>query len=139
MTEPVRVAAVGIGWWSGLLADAIPKGTNLRLVTCTTRSPEKRAAFAEKYRCRQAESYDAVLGCFLRKAKFPPAPLVLAMTLGRILERSFVQSLQVSAADLSIFIEKPISATLLFITAFVMLTPAVRWRWSRSGVAAKPA
>jgi predicted dehydrogenase len=31
------------------------------LVTCATRSPEKRAAFASKYGCRQAESYEAVL------------------------------------------------------------------------------
>jgi TctA family transporter len=42
-----------------------------------------------------------------------------------------MQSLQVSAADLSIFIQKPIAATLLLITAFVMLTPAVRWLWSQ--------
>jgi predicted dehydrogenase len=61
MAEPIRVAAVGIGWWSGELADAIPRGTNLKLVTCATRSPEKRAAFATKYGCRQAESYEAVL------------------------------------------------------------------------------
>jgi predicted dehydrogenase len=61
MAEPVRVAAVGIGWWSGELADAIPRGTNLKLVTCATRSSEKRAAFAAKYGCRQAESYEAVL------------------------------------------------------------------------------
>jgi len=38
-----------------------PRGTNLALVTCATRSPEKRAAFATKYGCRQAESYEAVL------------------------------------------------------------------------------
>jgi predicted dehydrogenase len=61
MAEPIRVAAVGIGWWSGELADAIPRGTNLTLVTCATRSPEKRAAFAAKYGCRQAEHYEAVL------------------------------------------------------------------------------
>jgi putative tricarboxylic transport membrane protein len=79
-----------------------------------------------------------VIGYFLRKAKFPPAPLVLAMILGRILERSFTQTLQVSAADLAIFVEKPISATLLLVTALVMLTPAVRWLWSRRA-AAQPA
>jgi putative tricarboxylic transport membrane protein len=80
-----------------------------------------------------------VVGYFLRKARFPPAPLVLAMILGRILERSFLQSLQVSAADLSIFIEKPIAATLLLVTAFVMLTPAVRWLWNRRHAEAQPA
>jgi putative tricarboxylic transport membrane protein len=80
-----------------------------------------------------------VLGYFLRKGRFPAAPLVLAMILGRILERSFLQSLQVSAADLRIFIEKPIAAGLLLVTAFVMLTPAVRWVWGRHGSAGKPA
>ncbi len=59
--EPVRVAAVGIGRWSGVLAEAISRGTNLRLVACTTRSAEKRAAFAGKYGCREAESYEALL------------------------------------------------------------------------------
>src|SRR3989304_9514012 len=62
MTERVGVAAVGIGWWSGVLADAIPKGTNLRLVACATRSPEKRAAFARKHDCREVESYETLLG-----------------------------------------------------------------------------
>jgi len=65
--------------------------------------------------------------------------LVLAMILGRVLECAFVQFLQVSAADLSIFIQKPIAATLLCITAFVMLTPAASWLWSRRGVLAKAA
>jgi TctA family transporter len=45
----------------------------------------------------------------------------------------------VSAADLRIFLEKPIAAGLLFITGLVMLTPAVRWLWSRRGAAVKPA
>jgi putative tricarboxylic transport membrane protein len=80
-----------------------------------------------------------VAGYFLRKAKFPPAPLVLAMILGRILERSFLQSLQVSAADLSIFIQEPISATLLLVTAFVMLTPAARWLWRQRHPTPTPA
>jgi putative tricarboxylic transport membrane protein len=80
-----------------------------------------------------------VIGYVLRKAKFPPAPLVLAMILGRILERSFMQTLQVSAADLSIFVEKPIAAALLLVTAFVMLTPAVRWLWNRRHAEAQPA
>ncbi len=80
-----------------------------------------------------------VVGYFLRKAKFPPAPLVLAMILGRILERSFTQTLQVSAADLSIFIQKPISAALLSITVLVMLTPAIRWLWTRRRPSVEPA
>jgi putative tricarboxylic transport membrane protein len=79
-----------------------------------------------------------VFGYLLRKGGFPAAPLVLAMILGRILERSFLQALQMSAADLSIFVEKPISAALLAVAALVMLTPVARWlrrlRWIAPGV-----
>ena len=76
-----------------------------------------------------------VFGYLLRKGGFPAAPLVLAMILGRILERSFLQALQVSAADLSIFVEKPISAALLAVAALVMLTPVARWLWRQRWIA----
>jgi putative tricarboxylic transport membrane protein len=72
-----------------------------------------------------------VLGYLMRKGGFPAAPMVLAMILGRILERSFLRSLQISAADLGIFIQKPISATLLCVAALVLMTPGARWLWSR--------
>jgi putative tricarboxylic transport membrane protein len=72
-----------------------------------------------------------VLGYFLRKGGFPAAPLVLAMILGRILERSLQQSLKVSGADPMIFIEKPISAALLAVSALVMLFPVFKWVWKK--------
>src|SRR5215213_3586759 len=52
--EPVRVACVGIGWWSDVLADAIQRSNKLKIVSCYTRSEEKRRAFAAKYGCREA-------------------------------------------------------------------------------------
>ncbi|MGH7267100.1 MAG: tripartite tricarboxylate transporter permease [Candidatus Rokuibacteriota bacterium] len=70
-------------------------------------------------------------GYLLRKGGYPAAPLVLAMILGRILERSFLRSLQLSAGDLAIFVEKPISAALGCLIGAVILTPAVRSLWSR--------
>jgi putative tricarboxylic transport membrane protein len=71
-----------------------------------------------------------VFGYLLRKGGFPAAPLVLAMILGRLLERSFLQSLQLSGADLTIFVEKPISAALLSLVGIVMLAPVARRLWS---------
>ena len=59
--EPVRVGCVGMGWWSDVLADAIQRSGKLEIVACYTRSPGKRQAFAAKYRCKAAESYDAML------------------------------------------------------------------------------
>jgi predicted dehydrogenase len=59
--EPVRVGCVGMGWWSDVLADAIQRSGKLKIVSCYTRSAEKRRAFASKYDCRPADSYEAML------------------------------------------------------------------------------
>jgi putative tricarboxylic transport membrane protein len=53
------------------------------------------------------------------------------MILGRMLERSVQQALTMSGGDLAIFIQKPISAGLLVVAAFVLLSPAVRWLWAK--------
>jgi predicted dehydrogenase len=58
---PLRVACIGMGWWSDVLADAIQKSAKLRIAACYTRSAGKREAFAAKYGCRQAASYEAIL------------------------------------------------------------------------------
>jgi predicted dehydrogenase len=59
--KPLRVAVLGIGWWSDVLADACKRSDLLDLAACFTRSLEKRAAFAGKYGCAQAESYEQIL------------------------------------------------------------------------------
>ena len=58
---PVRVAAVGTGWWAGTLADAARRGTGLAIVACTSRSPSKRAAFAKTYGCRDLPTLEVAL------------------------------------------------------------------------------
>jgi len=61
MTEPLRVACIGMGWWSGVLADAIKRSSKIEIVACHTRSEDKRAAFAKKYGCKPIANYDDVL------------------------------------------------------------------------------
>ncbi len=60
-TAPLRVACLGMGWWSDVLADAIKRTNAIEIVSCYTRSPDKREAFARKYGCRPAASYEDVL------------------------------------------------------------------------------
>ena len=57
-----KVASIGIGWWSDVLADAATR-TNGRVevVSCFTRSQDKRDAFAEKYSCSAATSLKEIL------------------------------------------------------------------------------
>jgi len=59
--EPVRVASLGMGWWSDVLADAIKKTNKLDIVSCYSRSEDKRKKFAEKYNCSAASSYKEIL------------------------------------------------------------------------------
>jgi predicted dehydrogenase len=60
-SRPLRVGALGMGWWSDVLADAAKRSGQIEIVSCFTRSEDKRRAFASKYRCRAAASYDEIL------------------------------------------------------------------------------
>jgi predicted dehydrogenase len=51
-----------MGWWSDVLADAMKRSTQFEIAACYTRSDEKRKAFASKYGCKPAASFDEILG-----------------------------------------------------------------------------
>jgi predicted dehydrogenase len=57
----MKVACLGMGWWSDVLADAIKRSGKLSIVSCYSRSHEKREKFATKYGCRAAKSYEEIL------------------------------------------------------------------------------
>jgi putative tricarboxylic transport membrane protein len=66
----------------------------------------------------------AIFGFFgytLGKLEFEPAPLVLGFVLGGLLEEKFRQSLLISHGQLNTFITTPISATLLALTAVLLV------------------
>jgi putative tricarboxylic transport membrane protein len=71
------------------------------------------------------------LGYLLRKVGFEPAPIVLGLVLAPMLELSLRQSLAMSAGHYTIFVTRPISATLLAIAA-VLLALALRSVVSRA-------
>ena len=67
-----------------------------------------------------------VVGYLLRKLNYPVAPAVLAIVLGPLAERSLRQSLLGSQGDPAIFIERPISATCIFLAFALVAVPLVR-------------
>ena len=73
-----------------------------------------------------------LLGYVMRKLDYPAAALILGLVLGDIIERALRQSLMMSQGDLSIFVTRPISATLLLIALVLLSLPAMRgvrgWR-----------
>jgi predicted dehydrogenase len=50
-----------MGWWSDVLADAMKRSREIEIVSCYTRSDAKRQAFAKKYGCAAAPSYESIL------------------------------------------------------------------------------
>ena len=60
-SDPVRVASLGMGWWSDVLADAAARTPEIEIVKCFTRSQDQRDAFAEKYKYEVVASYDEIL------------------------------------------------------------------------------
>jgi putative tricarboxylic transport membrane protein len=64
-----------------------------------------------------------ILGYFMRKFGFEPAPLVLAFVLGPMLENNLRKSLILSQGNLMTFIERPISAACLILALALLLTP----------------
>ncbi len=64
-----------------------------------------------------------VVAYLMRKLDYPMAPAVLAIVLGPLAERSMRQTLIGSHGDVTIFFERPISGTLMFIAIALFLAP----------------
>jgi predicted dehydrogenase len=99
--EPLRVACIGMGWWSDVLADAIKRSDKIEIVACYTRSPDKRSAFAGKYHCRPAESYEAILA--------DPAIEAIVNTTPNDVHLETTRA--AAAAGKHVFLDKPIANT----------------------------
>lgn len=64
----------------------------------------------------------AIIGFFMRKNGYEPAPLVLAFILGPIFEQNLRQALILSDGSPAIFLTHPISASLLIISGLLLLS-----------------
>jgi putative tricarboxylic transport membrane protein len=62
-----------------------------------------------------------VAGYFMKKADIPPAPMLLSLLLGPMMERALYQALNLSYGSMMTFVTRPISATLLAISALMAI------------------
>ncbi|MCC6887950.1 MAG: Gfo/Idh/MocA family oxidoreductase [Hyphomicrobiales bacterium] len=100
-SKPLRVACIGMGWWSDVLADAIKRSNRIAIEACYTRSPDKRAAFASKYGCRAASNYEEVLADASIEAIINTTPNDVHLETTRA----------AAAAGKHVFLDKPIANT----------------------------
>jgi predicted dehydrogenase len=98
---PLRVAALGMGWWSDVLVDAAKRSGTIEMVACFTRSEDKRRAFGEKYGCRAAESYAEILQDESIEAIINTTPNSAHLETTRM----------AAAAGKHVFLDKPIANT----------------------------
>src|SRR5205807_10425091 len=98
----VRVACLGMGWWSDVLADAIQRSGKLSIAACYSRSAQKRQKFAEKYRCRAAGSYEEIL-------HDPEIEAIINTTPNGVHRET---TLAAAAAGKHVFLDKPIANTI---------------------------
>jgi len=101
MTEKVRVAFVGLGWWSNMLADAAKMSERIAIVACVSRSADKRDAFVKTYGGAAKETFDSVIG--------DAAIDAIVLTTPNSLHAE--QCLAAAAHGKHIFIEKPMALT----------------------------
>jgi TctA family transporter len=70
-----------------------------------------------------------LIGYFFIKVGVEPAPFVLGFVLGPMLEENFRRAMLISSGDALVFLERPISAVLLAISALLLaalLIPEIR-------------
>lgn len=75
-----------------------------------------------------------LIGLAMRLYGFPAAPLILGMILGALMEESMRRALQISGGDWGVFIDKPISLTLLLLAALSLGLPLVKraFKWGKT-------
>ena len=64
-----------------------------------------------------------LLGFAMRRWGFPVAPAVIGLILGPLAETQFRRALSISQGDPSVFFTSPISASLLALTAALIVVP----------------
>jgi putative tricarboxylic transport membrane protein len=74
-------------------------------------------------------AFFGAVGYVLIKLGLEPAPMLLGFVLGRLMEEKLRQALALSSGSFMTFVERPVSAVLLFLAVVIMIVavlPAVR-------------
>lgn len=73
-----------------------------------------------------------VLGYFLDKMKYSPAPIVLGIILGGMIDENFRRSLMVSSGNPAVFITHPISLVFLLIIIFTIVRQLMKTKKTKT-------
>lgn len=98
----LRAASIGLGWWSNELARAIHGNSEkIGIVSCYSRSPERRRAFAETFKTGSHETMEALLA--------DPTVDAVILTTPHSLHAEHV--IAAARSGKHVFVEKPFTLT----------------------------
>jgi putative tricarboxylic transport membrane protein len=66
-----------------------------------------------------------LIGFLMRRYDIPVAPTIVGMILGPVAEQQLRRALSISQGDMTIFVTKPISASILALTAALVIVPII--------------
>ena len=66
-----------------------------------------------------------VVGYFMRRFDVPVAPAIIGMILGPLAEQQFRRALAISQGEMSVFLTRPLSATVLALAVLVLVIPSL--------------
>ena len=100
----IKVASVGLGWWSDELANSIQgKSKKIKIVSCYSRSKKKRINFSKKFKTEYHNSYSALI-------KDQNIDAILLTTPHSLHAKHTIQALQNGK---HVFVEKPMATKLV--------------------------
>jgi putative tricarboxylic transport membrane protein len=68
-----------------------------------------------------------IFGFFMKRTGYEPAPLIIGLVLGPILERGLIQALIINDGNLLTFFMRPISGTILMLAFLLIIYNVVKW------------
>jgi putative tricarboxylic transport membrane protein len=77
-----------------------------------------------------------VLGLIMRRFNFPTAPVIVGMILGPLAEAQLRNAMSIGEGSAMVFLQRPMSVTLLVVIAAVLVLPRVFKRFSRKNIEA---
>ncbi|HZV48655.1 MAG TPA: Gfo/Idh/MocA family oxidoreductase [Candidatus Dormibacteraeota bacterium] len=102
MTQPLRVASVGLGRWANVIAAAVRRSSELELVGCFSRRAQARSDFAAAHGCAPASSLEELLA--------RPDLDALLVTVPNHVHAEVIE--RAARAGKHVFVEKPLAASI---------------------------
>ena len=113
----IKAASVGLGWWSDELAKSIQgKSKKIKIVSCYSKSKQKRINFSKKYKINYHDSYNSLI-------KDPNIDAIILTTPHSLHAKHSIQALKNKK---HVFVEKPMATKYLDAKKMILIAKKIK-------------